>query len=218
MAFCTGCGAQIDDNVSFCTKCGAKTGAAGQAVSTGGAAAAPAMQAAPAKGNNTVLKVVLVIVGIFVLFGILAVAGMFYVGYKVKNSVKVDGNTATIDTPWGKVASTNDPEAVAKQLNVDLYPGAKATDTSGVVTLGNITTGAMTLETSDSVDAVMNFYKAKYPKAQVMSSGDSHSVLMVGDKDNLLTITVDGSGGTTTIQISRTQGIGMPGTGSNDNG
>jgi hypothetical protein len=41
---------------------------------------------------------------------------------------------------------------------------------------------------------------------------------MVGDKNNLLTITVDGSGGTTTIQISRTQGIGMPGAGSNDNG
>lgn len=217
MAFCTGCGAQIEDNASFCTKCGTKTGVAGQAVSTGGAAAAPAMQPAT-KSSNTVLKIVLVIVGIFVLFGVIAMAGMFYVGYKIKNSVKVDGNTATLETPFGKLASTDDPVAVAKQLDVELYPGAKSTETSGVVTIGKMTTGAMTLQTSDSVQDVMNFYKAKYPNAQIITSGNSHSVLMAGDKNNLLTISVDGSTGTTTIQISRTTGVDMPVPGSNDNG
>ena len=81
-----------------------------------------------------------------------------------------------------------------------------------------MTTGAMTLQTSDSVQDVMNFYKAKYPSAQIMTSGNSHGVLMVGDKNNLLTISIDGSTGTTTIQISRTTGIDMPMPGSNDNG
>jgi hypothetical protein len=217
MAFCTGCGAQIEDNAGFCTKCGTKTGVAGQAVSAGGAAAAPAMQPAT-KSNNTVLKVVLVIVGIFVLFGVLAIAGVFYVGYKAANSVKVDGNSATIETPFGKLASTDDPVAVAKQLDVDLYPGAKSTETSGVVTIGKMTTGAMTLQTSDSVQDVMNFYKSKYPNAQIITSGSAHGVMMVGDKNNLLTISVDGSTGTTTIQISRTTGVDMPIPGSIDNG
>jgi hypothetical protein len=216
MAFCTGCGAQIDNNAAFCTKCGAKSGAT-QSVG-GGAAVAPAIQTTPSKGSNTVVKVILVVVGIFVLLGILVAAGTVYVGYKIKKSVKINEHSGTIETPWGKVASTDDPIAVAKQLNVDLYPGAKSTGSSGVVTVGSMTTGSITLETKDTPQQVIDFYRAKYPKAQIMTSGDTHSTLMVGDKNNLLTISADSADGMTTISISRTSGIGMPGQGSNDNG
>jgi zinc-ribbon domain len=84
--FCGSCGTALREGAGFCPKCG---------TAVRGTPAAPPFQAAPSsmgapatKGSSTLLKVVLVVCGIFAIFAILAVAGIVYTGYRVKQTIE----------------------------------------------------------------------------------------------------------------------------------
>lgn len=79
-AFCSRCGAPVSG--AFCGKCGAA-----QAAQAAPAAPGPAPSPAPAAGSP-IVKIVLIVVGVFMLLGVLATAGLFYAGYKVKQKVE----------------------------------------------------------------------------------------------------------------------------------
>ena len=53
MAFCTNCGAQMNDGQQFCTSCGTKVAAAAPVAEPTPAAQAPVYQAAPAAKEST---------------------------------------------------------------------------------------------------------------------------------------------------------------------
>jgi hypothetical protein len=78
-AFCSRCGAPVSG--AFCGKCGA----AQAAPAAPGPAPSPAPAAAP---GSPLVKIVLIVVGVFMLLGVLAMAGLFYAGYKVKQKVE----------------------------------------------------------------------------------------------------------------------------------
>ncbi len=120
--FCTGCGAHLSSGMKFCEKCGAPA-APGQrppaAAPIGTAAprleivqnAAPATSPAPATKSSKLLKIVLVLAGLFVLILLLVMGSCAYVAYrakqrynKVEEAYKKDDLTGMIAAATGQTA------------------------------------------------------------------------------------------------------------------
>src|SRR5271165_2147680 len=195
MAFCNSCGATLNDGTKFCNKCGAAV-PAGPAVPGVTATAPPAPLAPPpSKGGSSALKIILIIVAVIIGLGILGIATVGFIGYRIAKSAHVTqhGDQVKVETPFGSVETSKDPEQVAKDLGVDVYPGAQVQKNgTATVTFGNMHTVAASFESSDSVDQICSFYKSKLPAANVTSS----------DQKNMITINVQASGGTTKLQIT----------------
>ena len=85
MPFCTNCGASVEG--AFCTKCGTAVGqpaAATPASAPAGVSAGGAV--APRKKTSPIVWILGIVAGLFVLFGILVMAGGFFVFQKVKQA------------------------------------------------------------------------------------------------------------------------------------
>ena len=191
MAFCNSCGAQLAEGTKFCGKCGA------------GITGAPATPRATApgppssSGSSSALKIVLVIVGVIVLIGVLGVATIGIIGYRIAKSAKVSqkGDNVKVETPFGNVETSSDPEQTAKELGVEIYPGAEVQKTgTASVTFGSLHTVTANFESSDSVDKICDFYRSKFANATVQSSDQTHCSIVSGEKGNSTTITVQSSG------------------------
>src|SRR5271157_4959623 len=136
MAFCNACGTNIVPGTRFCTKCGAAiltsslppvapppaVGSVPPAPPVPPVAAAPA----PASGGGA-LKVILIVVGVIVVVGILGIASVGYFAWHVAHRTRVrhEGDNVKVETPFGTVQTTKDPQEAARNLGVDIYPGAK---------------------------------------------------------------------------------------------
>jgi len=207
MAFCTSCGANMADTATFCTSCGAK--ATSPAAQTGGAVAQPAYQGSSTPKSGGGLKIILIVLGL--LFGIIilitAVIGL--VGWRIAHHSRVittkDG--ARIETPFGKIESTENSEEAIKNLGVEVYPGAKATKGASVVQFGNMKTASAVFETNDSPDQVAEFYRGKFPNAMANVSDESGNSIVSSDRDHMVTIHIQGHNGVTRIEISNVSGM-----------
>ena len=118
-----------------------------------------------------------------------------------------DGNVH-VETPFGTVDSNEDPDIAAKNVGVDLYPGATVEKNgSANMTIGNMHTATVELETNDSPSAVNDFYKSKFPNATVMSGQGDHYSIISGDKNNMTTINIEKRDGQTRIHIAKVTGM-----------
>jgi hypothetical protein len=209
MAFCNSCGSTLTPGTRFCNKCGAPVLASVPVTSAASPVATPTATAtpvpAPASGNNAV-KVVLIIVGAVVLIGVLGIASIAFIGLRIAHHSRVhqDGNNVKVETPFGTVESTKDPQEAARNIGVDIYPGAKVLDKGAqVANFGGVHTASATFETADPLDKVTDFYKSKFPNAMVTASQSNHCTIVSNDPKNLVTINIDGNGDKTKIQIAR---------------
>lgn len=207
MAFCNSCGATLSPGMKFCNKCGAPQA---DAVAAAGSTPAPpvtvmAPAPPPSTGGGSALKIILIVVAVIVGIGIL---GMVTCGVVVRRAlrnshVSQQGDSVKADTPFGTFATSKDPEQIAKDLGVDLYPGAEMQkDASASVTMGSIHTVTAVLESSDSVEKVCTFYKEKFPNATVTSSDQNRCNLVSNDQKNMVTININGDGDSTKLQIT----------------
>lgn len=194
MAFCNSCGAQLADGTKFCSKCGAAI--------TGTPAAAPQAIAPgppPSSGSSSALKVVLIIVGVIVLIGVLGVATIGIIGYRIAKSAKVSqkGDNVKIETPFGNMETSSDPQKTAEEIGVEIYPGAQVQRAgTASVTFGSLHTVTANFESNDSVDKVCDFYRSKFPSANVSSSDQNQCSIISGTPPgNSTTITAQPSGG-----------------------
>ncbi len=220
MAFCNSCGANIVPGTRFCNKCGAAilaSTAAPAAAPPVVAGSAPPATAVPPSGGGA-LKAILIVVGVIVLVGILAVASLGFFAWRVARHTRVrqNGDNVRVETPFGTVQTTNDPQAAARDLGVDLYPGAQALKEGATsATFGTVHTASLNFETSDSVDKVCSFYKPKFPNAMVMTTEANQCTIVSNDQKNMITITVKGESDKTRIVITNVSKSGAANSSSN---
>ena len=100
-----------------------------------------------------------------------------------------------VDSPFGTVESTQDPNQAARNVGVDVYPGATLRKNgSANVAFGNIHSATAEFETDDPVASVAAFYGSKFPAANVTTSGERTTIL-AGEKGNMTTIVIEPQGG-----------------------
>jgi len=197
MAFCNKCGATLDAGTKFCNKCGTSAAAP---VPAPGAISAP-----PATGGSSALKVILIVVAVIVGIGILGMVTVGVVGYRIakRTHVSQQGDHVKVDTPFGSVESSKDPEQAAKDLGIDIYPGAEVQKNgASSATFGNIRTVTAVFESTDAPDKVCTFYKSKLPAAQVTTSDQNRCTIVSNDRKNMVTINIEANGDSSKIQIT----------------
>lgn len=198
MAFCNSCGATLNPGTKFCNKCGA-------AVPAGAATTGIPSTAPPPTGGSSALKVILIVVAVIVLVGILGIATVGIIGYRIARSSRIsqNGDHVKVDTPFGSVETSKDPDLAAKDLGVDLYPGAEVQrNGASSVSMGSVHTVTAVFETSDAPDKVCTFYKSRFPGAMVTTSEQNHCTIVSNDKKNMITINIEASGDSTKLQIT----------------
>jgi hypothetical protein len=196
MAFCTACGAQVDDASAFCTKCGAKT-----------IPAAPPIlgtAATPAKQSNT-LKIVLIALGVLLAVGIAVVAGVGFMAKKAYDTTiqtSSDGKETKITIGGTSISTSGDDEKVVASLGIEQYPGAKLRDDSAAeISTGTGSLASAVFETSDGADDVVKFYREKYSKAEVMDMGDTKMLTWKNDAKSGVMVMVSREDEKTTITV-----------------
>jgi hypothetical protein len=216
MAFCNSCGTAMEAGAKFCPKCGAAAVVTTAPVPSMPVSSGSTVPAAPAQGSGA-LKVILIVLAVVIGLGILGVGVTAFFIHRAVSRFHMenrDGNVH-VDTPFGTVDSTQDPAEAARNVGVDLYPGATvAKNGSANMTIGSMHTATVELDTSDSPSAVNDFYKSKLPNANVMSGQGDHYTIMSGDKNNMTTISIEPRDGKTRIHIAKIT-RGMAATSSN---
>ena len=208
MAFCNSCGASLTPGTRFCNKCGAAVLASTvPSVAAAAGSPAPVTSAPPptAVQGGGALKVILIVIGVIVLLGILGVASVGFFAWRVASHahVRQEGNNVKVETPFGNVETTKDPSEAAHNLGVDLYPGSEVLkDGSASATFGGVHTASVNSESTDSVDKVASFYKAKFPNAMVTSSDSGRCTIISNDRKSMITINIEASGDKTKIMIT----------------
>jgi hypothetical protein len=217
MAFCNSCGASIAPGTRFCNKCGAAVLASSPATAPTAAGSPLPASSAPASGGGA-LKAILIIVGVIALVIILGVTSVAFFAWRVARHAHVrhDGDNVKVETPFGNLETTKDPKDAARNLGVDLYPGAEVLKEGSVsMTFGNVHTAALNFETSDSVDKVCSFYKPKFPNAMTVTSEANQCTIVSNDQKNMITINAKIENGRTHIVITNVSKSGAANSSSN---
>ncbi|HLZ41419.1 MAG TPA: zinc ribbon domain-containing protein [Candidatus Sulfotelmatobacter sp.] len=201
MAFCNSCGATLADGTNFCSKCG-KPVTPGAAPSVATATGVPSPP--PSTGGGSALKTVLIVIGSIILFGIVCVAVLTFVGLRIArhSHVTQNGDNVKVETPFGSMETSKDPEQAAKDLGVDIYPGAEVQkEGASSATFGGMHTVTASFESSDAADKVCAFYRSKFPNANVSTSDQNRCTIVSNAPPNMVTVNVESSGDASRFQI-----------------
>lgn len=202
MAFCNSCGATLNPGTKFCSKCGVAVPAGASA--PGVTSTAPPAAPVPT-GGSSALKVILIVVAVIVAFGILGVATVGIIGYHIakRSHVSQNGDHVKVETPFGSVETSKNPDQAAKDLGIDLYPGADVQrNGASSASFGGIRTVTAVFETHDAPDKVCSFYKSRFPGAMVTTSDPNRCTIVSNNQKNMVTINIQASGDTTRLQIT----------------
>lgn len=211
--FCTKCGASVPDGMAFCTACGAPVTApvantpvayvpAASNAPAAGPYGQPVAVAPAATGGNSALKIVLIIVAVVVGLGILVVAGIGFIGWRIAKTAHVsnDGKNVSVSVPGGGTYSAGNITVTASDLGVDIYPGA--TQQQGAVRVSTPNGSAITAVyvTSDAMDKVVDFYKNKLGTGVSVYQSDKSAMLSSNSDDKkdsvIVTISAESNGQT----------------------
>lgn len=206
MAYCNSCGANLEAGARFCPGCGA---------SQVGATTAPAKpipaSASSAQSSNT-LKVVLIVIAAVILLGVIAIGTMTFIGLRIARHTHVtqNGNSVSVQGPFGTVIANSGD--VSRNLGVDIYPGARMLKSNAAnVQVAGVNTVAAQFETDDPASKVADFYKAKFPDANVNVSNQDHYTIISTNQKNLITINIEPQGGKTLISVASVGGKDVTG-------
>ncbi len=158
---------------------------------------------APPPAGNSVLKIVLICVGILVLFGVLGAVVLTFGAYKLSKSVHHDANgDVSFSTPAGSFSTSNNASVTADELALPEYPGAiRVPGTVKMKTPANSLVTA-TYTTTDSPAEVIAFYRHKLGPQLTMSEHGTGTTLS-DDRDDheKKVVTVREQNGTTKITL-----------------
>jgi hypothetical protein len=188
MAFCNSCGTTINPGIRFCSKCGAPILAS----------------TLPPQGGGS-LKVILIAMVVIVLLGAIGLGSLAFFAMRIARHahVRQDGDNVKVETPFGNVETSKDPADAARNVGVDLYPGAELQpDGSSSASFGSVHTSSLKAESTDPLEKVSSFYKSKFPNAVVTSSDAGRCTIVSNDHNNIITINIEAADGKTNIQIT----------------
>ena len=204
MAFCNSCGTNLEGGARFCPKCGVSQPVSGTVPA--------ASSSAPPSQSNSAVKVILIVVAAMVALCILGVGTASLVGLHFARHAHInrENGKVRVESPFGTVESTTDPAEAARDLGVDLYPGANLLKgKSASVNVGGMHSVTAQLETDDSVDKVADFYKPKFPNANVSVKESGAYTIVSADGNNIVTINIKTEDGKTHIVIANVSGKGL---------
>jgi hypothetical protein len=202
MAFCNSCGAALSDGTKFCNKCGA-TVAAAPSVPVVAATAHPPVP--HTTGGSSALKIVLIVIAVIVVLGVISVGAFSFFVYRVAKSshVSQQGDHVKAETPFGSFESSKDPEQAAKDLGVDIYPGAEVQkDGASSASFGGIHTVTAIFESNDALDKICSFYKTRFPNAVATNADQNQCTIVSNNRGNMVTVKIEAEGDTRKIQIT----------------
>lgn len=137
---------------------------------------------------------------------------MTFIGLRIARHTHVtqSGDSVHVQTPFGTVI-TNSAD-VSRDLGVDIYPGARMlkSNAANVETAG-VHTVAAQFETDDPASKVADFYKAKFPDANVNVSNQDHYTIVSTNNKNLITINIEPQGAKTLISVANVGGKDVTG-------
>jgi flagellar basal body-associated protein FliL len=174
-------------------------------------ATVPPAVAAPSQGSGA-LKIILIVVAVIFVLGVLGMGTLVFVVRRVAQHSHVrnkDGNVR-VETPFGTVQSTNNPDEASRNLGIDLYPGARVLK-GNTASVGGMHTVEAEFESDDSAEKVMAFYSSKFPNANVTTKDRDHYAIVSTDNNNLITIKIEPEDGKTRIKIANVTGKNMTG-------
>jgi hypothetical protein len=156
-----------------------------------------------ANSGNTVLKIVLIVVGIFVLLGVI-VAGVIGMGvYRFSKGLhKNSDGGVSFSTPGGTITTGKGANISAADLGTAIYPGAISSDGSMNMKTptGSVVTAVYT--SSDSSDKIVAFYKDNLGDQASLVQTSNGSVLSKADGEkNKVTVTVTPEGSVSKIVV-----------------
>jgi hypothetical protein len=201
MAFCNSCGGTLEAGARFCPKCGAAIPMAAAIPAT-----VPSAPAAPPQGSGA-LKVILILVGGIVVLGVLGIGTLTFVIRRIAHRSHLDNRNGNVkvETPFGTVQSTSNPNEAARNLGIDSYPGARVL-TGNTATIGGMHTITAEFESDDPPEKVMAFYTSKFPSANVATKDQNRYTIVSTDKKNLITINIEPQGSKTRITVANVSG------------
>lgn len=210
MAFCNSCGANMTPGTRFCNQCGAAVLASSPAPSAAraaqvGSVPAPLVSAPVPTSGGGALKLILIVVGVIVLIGILGLSSVAFFAWRVARHAHFsqDGQNVKVETPFGNIQTANNPQEAARHLGVDVYPGSQSLkDGSASVTFGSIHSVSLNSESTDSLDKVCSYYKARFPNATAMTAQADQCTIIANDKKSMITINAKTEGDKTKILIT----------------
>ena len=153
-------------------------------------ATVPPTVAGPSQGSSA-LKIILIVVAVIFVLGVLGMGTLVFVVRRVAQHSHVrnkDGNVR-VETPFGTVQSTNNPDEASRNLGIDLYPGARVLK-GNTASVGGMHTVEAEFESDDSAEKVMAFYSSKFPNANVTTKDQNHYAIVSTDNNNLITIKI----------------------------
>ena len=211
MAFCNSCGTNLEAGARFCPKCGAAVPMSGAIPAT----VPPAPGASP-QGNDA-LKIILIVVAVILVLGILGIGTLTFVVRRIAHNshIKNEDGNVRVETPFGTVQSTNNPDDAVRNLGIDPYPGARVLQGNSA-TIGGMHTVTAQFESADSVDKVMAFYSSKLPNARVNTKDQNHCTIVSTDNKNIITINIAPEGNKSQINITTVSGKNLTGNSSSD--
>ena len=204
MAFCNSCGATLAEGAGFCSKCGSPVAGAAAPPRMSTASAGPA-PATPAPTGSSGLKTLLIVVGAIALIGIFCIVALTFVGLHIARRTRVtqDGEHVRVETPFGRVEASKDPEQAAKNLGVDIYPGADLqNDGASTASVAGIRTTTANFASSDAADKVCGFYQSKFPNSRVSTSDRNRCTIVSDEGGNMVTVNVESNGDGSRFQIT----------------
>lgn len=179
-------------------------------------ATVPSAPAASPQGSGA-LKIVLIVVAVIFVIGILGIGTLTFIVRRIAHNTHVenkDGNVR-VETPFGTVQSANNPNEAARNLGIDLYPGAHVLK-GNTATVGGMNTVEAEFESDDSADKVMAFYSSQLPNANVTTKDQNRYTIVSTGKKNLITIQIEPGNSKTQIKIVNVSGKGLSGDNSSD--
>jgi nitrate reductase NapE component len=200
---CAKCSAEVPAGSQFCAACGTPIAAAAAPAYTSPApppAYTPVAPeaAAPAKSGSSAVKIILIVLAIVVCLGVLGAGAFGFMVWRISRSIHVAGanGAVTLNTPGGTIEANSAKSFTPGELGTDIYPGAQSTSGGMKMELpsGSVVSGAFL--TSDSKDAVLNFYKGKFGSdASVFDTADGAMLSVKKGEQESVMVTISSKAG-----------------------